>query len=87
MATPGASLKSLANLQANEIQKLIEILQGIAAARTITNTPTAPKPPHIPAKTTGEEEEILWEQFSTGNVPPPEVPPTRTPPTHDPNLG
>ena len=64
-ATPGAKLQALANLQADKLQKLIEILQGIAAARTGTNTPTAPQPPHIPVATTGEEEVILWEQVGT----------------------
>ena len=34
MSTPGANLEELANLQANELQKLIESLQGIAVART-----------------------------------------------------
>ena len=74
MATPSVSLEALANLQADDIQKLIEILQCIAEARTRT-TPTAPQTPHVPAVTTGEEEVILWEKVSTGNVPPQEVPP------------
>ena len=52
MNTPGANLEALAYLLADELQKLIEILQGIAAAITGTNTPTAPQPPHIPAATT-----------------------------------
>ena len=38
MATLGATLKALANLQADDLQKLIEILQGITAARTGTTT-------------------------------------------------
>ena len=82
MATPGANLKALTNLHADELQKLIEGLQSLAAARTGT-TPTAPQPPHIPAVTIGEEETILLEQVSTGNVPPQEVP-TRPPPTNVP---
>ena len=53
MATPGANLESLANLQANELQNLIVSLQGIAAARTGT-IPTAPQPPHVPSATTVE---------------------------------
>ena len=86
MATLGANLEALENIQADELQKLIESLKGISAARTGT-IPTAPQPPHVPAATTGEEEAILWEQFSTGNVPPQEVPPTRPPPTNRPNPG
>ena len=59
MATTGANLEALANLQADKLQKIIKSLQGIVAARTGTNTPTTPQPPHIPAATTGEEEAIL----------------------------
>ena len=55
MATPGANLEALANLQAYELQKLIESLQGNVADMTGT-TPTAPQTPHAPAATTGEEE-------------------------------
>ena len=49
MATPGASLEALKNLQADELEKLIERLQGIAVSRTGT-TPTAPQPPHAPPR-------------------------------------
>ena len=42
MATPGANLNALANLQAYELQKVIESLQGIVESRTGTNTPIAP---------------------------------------------
>ena len=87
MATLGANLKAMANLQANEFQKIIKSLQVIAEARTVMNTLTAPQPPHIPAATTGEEEAIIWEQVSTDNVPPPEVLPTRPPQTCGPNPG
>ena len=69
MATSGAILEALTNLQEDELQKFILSLQGIAEARTGT-TPTAPHPPHILDVTTGEEEAILWEKVSTGNVPP-----------------
>ena len=86
MATPGANLKALANLQADELQKLIEVLQGIAASRKGT-TPTASQHPHVPAATTGEEEAILWEQFSTGNVLTQEVTHNRPPPTNGLNIG
>ena len=59
MATPGANLKDLANIQADELHKIIDILQGLAASRTGT-TSTAPQPPQFPAETTVEEEAILW---------------------------
>ena len=55
MATPGANLESLENLQAEELQNIIKSLQGLAAAKKGTNTPTAPQPPHIPVATAGEE--------------------------------
>ena len=84
MATPGVNLEALANLQADEIRKLIKSLQGLAAARTGKNTaPTAPQPPPIPATTVRQEEAILWEQVGTGNTSPPEVPPIRPPPPHN----
>ena len=83
MATLGANLEALANLQEDELQNLIESLQDLAADRTGT-TLTAPQPPHVPAATTWEEEASLWEQVSTGKVPPQEVP-TRPPPTNGPN--
>ena len=84
MATPGVNLESLANLQSDDLRKLIERPQGLVAARTgKETTPTAPQPPHTPATTAGEEEAILWEQVRTGHVPTPEVPPTRPPPPHD----
>ena len=89
MATPGVNLEALASLQADELRKLTENLQGLAAARTAAAKPTPPAPqaPHIPATTEREEEAILWEQVGTGHVPPPEVPPTRPPPPHYPNQG
>ena len=84
MANPGANVEALANLQADELQKLSESLQGIAAARTGV-TPTDPQPSTVPAETTGEGGSILWEKVSTGNVVPQEVPPTRPPTTNGPN--
>ena len=76
MAAPGASLEALTKFQADEIEKIIESLQGIAAASTGTTT-TAPQPPYVPAVTTGGEEAILWKQVITVNIPPQEVPQTR----------
>ena len=86
MATPGANLDALANLQADELRKIIESPQGMAASRTEgTPTPTTPQRPPVPAKATGEEEAILREQVGTGHVPLPERPPTRPPPPQNPN--
>ena len=56
MATLGVNLEALANLQEDDLRKLIESLQGLAAASTWDDTtPTAPQTPHIPATTAGEE--------------------------------
>ena len=83
MATPGVNLESLANLQAEELIKLIEILQGLAASRTEgAPTPTTPRRPNTPTTSAGEEEAILWEQVGTGPVPLPDRPPVRPPPTN-----
>ena len=85
MSIPGVNLEALANLQVDNLRKLIEILQGLAASRTEeTPTPTAPSPPPVPATEAGGEEAILWEQFGTGHVLLPEGPPTRPPPPHNP---
>ena len=86
MAAPGASLEALTKFQADEIEKIIESLQGIAAARTGT-IPTAPQSPKISAVTTGEEEEILWEQVITGYAPPQEAPQEIPPRTNRPSSG
>ena len=58
MATPGMNLDALASLQADELQKLIESLQGIAAPRQEETAPT--QPPLVHASTPEEEEEIMW---------------------------
>ena len=61
MATLGVNLEALANLQEDDLRKLIEILQGLAAAITGDDTtPTDSQTPHIPATTAGEEESMLW---------------------------
>ena len=49
IATLGANLEALANLQVDELQKLIKSLHGMAAARTGT-TPTAPTTPTRPRR-------------------------------------
>ena len=81
MATPGVNLDALENLQAEELRKLIEILQGLAAPRTKgALTPKALRHPHTPTTAAGEVEAILWEKIVTGIVLLPDRPPTRTPP-------
>ena len=82
MATAGMNMDALARLQADELRKLIEILQGLAASRQEGTTPTQQPPVHT--STTVEEEEIRWEQMGTGRLPVTEAPHTRSPPTHDP---
>ena len=82
MATPGMNLDDLANLQADELQKLVEILQGLAASRQEEATPT--QQPPVLASAPAEEEAIRWEKVETGQVPVTEAPHTRPPPTHDP---
>ena len=53
MATPGTNLEALEYLQADKLQNHTESLKGLTAARTATNTPTAPQPPHILTATEG----------------------------------
>ena len=51
-----SNLDALANLQADELRKLIENLQGIAASRLDrTPTPTTPQRLPIPASAAGDE--------------------------------
>ena len=56
MDTAGMNLDALARLQADEIQKIIENLQSLAASRQEEATPTQQPPVH--ASTAAEEEEI-----------------------------
>ena len=80
---------ALVGIQANELNKLIDILQGLAADRsntTPTQVPTTPAPPAQTLRETliyvaasGKEEAILWEQVGTGQVLPPEAPITGLP--------
>ena len=53
---PTMTTPDMASLQADELIKLIEILQCLAASRTEgTPTPTTPQRPPIPATSAGEE--------------------------------
>ena len=81
MATPGMNLESLASLHADELQNLIEILQGLAVSRQEGKTPM--QQPHVHASAPAEEEAIRWEKVGTGKVPVTEAPYNRPPPTHD----
>ena len=60
MATASMNLDALASLQADELQKLIKSLQGLAASRQEGTTPTRKPPAHT--STTLEGEEIRWER-------------------------
>ena len=81
MATPGVNLDALANLQADDLRKIIESLQCLAASRTeVAPTQTTPRLPPTPTTAAGGEEAILWEQVGTVPVPLPYRPPTRPPP-------
>ena len=54
---------AMAGLQADELQKLIENLQGLAAARQETK-----QQPPMQTETAPVEDEIQWEHLSTGRV-------------------
>ena len=58
------NLDAIAGLQADELEKLIESLQGLVAAR---QEPTQQPPVHT--ATASAEEEIRWEQLSAGRLP------------------
>ena len=70
MAYQGFNIEALAGLQAKNLSKLIEILQGLAAGMTSNNPPNSPPAPAPPAQTTEpnipatavreEENSILW---------------------------
>ena len=73
------NLDAVAGLQADELKKLIESLQGLAAAR---QEPTQQSP--MQAETAPVEDEIQWEQLSTGRgqtTAPPHVSAPLTPTT------
>ena len=54
MNTPGVNLDALANLQADELRKLIESQKGLASYRTEgAPKPTTPQRPPTPATTAG----------------------------------
>ena len=56
------NLDAIAGLQADELQKLIEILKGLAAAR---QEPT--RQPPVQTAIASSEDEIRWEQLSAGS--------------------
>ena len=56
MATAGMNLDAFEILQAYELRKLIESLQGLAVSRQEGTTPT--RQPPVRTLTTAEEEEI-----------------------------
>ena len=67
MAITDMNLDAIASLQVDELQKLIERLQGLSASRQEDTKPTQQPPVH--ALTPAEEEEIRWEQVGTGRLP------------------
>ena len=77
--TETMNLDAIAGLQADELQKLIEILQGLAAA---WQEPT--RQPPVQTATSVAEDKIQWEQLSTGQLPATEAPQVRPPPTQNP---
>ena len=82
MATTGMNLGAIESLQADELRKIIESLQGLAASRQDETTPTQQPPIH--ASSPEEAEIIRWDQVGTGQVPFTEAPHTRTTPPHNP---
>ena len=60
-ATRAMNLDAVAGLQANELQNIIESLQGLAAAK---QEPSQQSP--MQAETAPVEDEIQWEHLSTG---------------------
>ena len=77
--TEGINLDAIASLQADEHQKLIKNLQGLAASR---QEPTRQPPVHT--ATTSAEEEIQWEQMGARQPPVSEDPQARPPSIHNP---
>ena len=57
------NLDAMAGLKADELQKLIKSLQGLAAAR---QEPT--QQPPVQTETAPAEDDIQWEHLSTGRV-------------------
>ena len=82
MATAGMNLDAIASLQVDELQNLIESLQGLAVSSQEGPTPTRQPPVHTATK--AAEEEIRWEQMVEGRLLVSEEPHTRPPPTHNP---
>ena len=73
------NLDAMAGLQADDHQKLIEILQGLAAAR---QEPT--QQPPMQTETAPAEDNIQWEHLSTGRVQATAEPHVRPPLTQTP---
>ena len=76
------NLDALASLQADELQKLIESLQGLAESRQEKTTPT--QQPPISTSAPELEEAIRWEKVGTDQVYITEAPHTRPPPPQEP---
>ena len=64
MATAGMNIDAIASLQADELQKLVESLQGLVASRQEGPTPTQQPPGNTATK--AAEEEIQWEKLGAG---------------------
>ena len=77
-ATEIMNLDAIASLQADELQKLIESLQGLAASR---QEPT--RQPPVQTAIPPAEEEIRWEQLGAERLLASEEPQARPPPTQN----
>ena len=73
------NLDAMAGLQADELQKLIESLQGLAAARQEST-----QQPPMQTETAPVEDDIQWEHLSTGRVQAVAQPQVRPPLTQTP---
>ena len=73
------NLDAIAGLQADELQKLIEGLQGIAAARQEST-----RQPPVQTETASAEDDTQWEQLSTRRLHATEEPHVRPPLTQNP---
>ena len=78
----GMNLSTLTIPHADDLQKLIESLQGLSASRQESPSPTRQPPVQTP--TTAEEEENRLELMGAGQLPVTEKAHTRPPPTHNP---
>ena len=69
------NLDAIESLQADDLQKLIKSLQGLAAAR---------RQPPVQIATASAEDEIRWEQLSAGRLPATKEPQVRPHQTQNP---